>query len=248
MNRYPTEALSVRNLLKLSIRLHYVTLKQVIACVLVITIVKYFCVLLGKLYPVIASQLIISGVAIILTIYFFAAALLAAHRAFIDHPISVGEAIKTIGRKSVKIYTTFFAYFFGTMAVYFFAKFSAMRILKLLHMQTTSSPGVILYMAFLCMLFLALFYFSFPITVIDDKPVHKAFYESALLTEKNKLGILLSVCIFFMAYVLMMPKMLHEHFLVVYHLSALFDFVVLCVSIPLYINLLLLLMNDSKQQ
>lgn len=249
MNRYPKEEIGFKELVKRSLSLHYLTLKQVIVCVLVITIVKYFSMMLSVLYPEPMPLLINMIVSLIFYVYFFAAALLAAHRIFIDQPISISVALATVWRRGIRIFTTFFVYVFGLILVFYFAKLTGEGVLKLLHINPSlPNQGVIFYMAILCLLFLALFYFAFPITVINDKPVQQAFYDSVVLSEKNKFGILMSICILFIAYVLMTPKMVHAYLLAAYHLDVVFDFIVLCVAIPLYINAVLLLINDSKRQ
>lgn len=245
MNYYPTEEMSFKKLFRRSIRLHYVTLKQVIPYLLVITFVKYMSILFETLFSDPVFQIINYIICTLVIVYFFAVSLFAAHLAFSDQPKSMTVVMKTIWHRMITIYITFFIYSVGIFAIYFFTTLIVENVTKLMHVQL--SPSSAIFAAdFLCMVFIALFYFCFPIAIIDSKPVKKAFYEAVLLGEKNKFGILISICVLVFVHMLMMPQMLHEHLLSVYHLDALFDFVVLCVAIPLYINLILLLINDSK--
>ena len=248
MNRYFDHEMGFSDLFKRSFRLHYLTLKHTIPCILFITIAKYISASLIGLFQNIFVQAVIYIAAIAVIAYFFAVALLETHRSFIDKPQSIRDAIKTVWKRITPIATTFVAYIIGGIIVFIFMQsllFAAGKIF-----QPSSNLQLFLWIikSIFLMVYIAVLYFSFPLTIIDETPVFKAFYNSAVLTEKQKWGVFVLFFIFSAIVLLLTPGTINEYFLSVYHLDILFDFVVLCVAIPLYINLLLLLMHNAKLQ
>lgn len=249
MNRYPDNELTFSALFKRSMRLHYLTLKHTIFFILGITLLKYFSVLAIAITTGYAHQ-VIYIIAALIILYLFSAALLSAQRAFLDKPESALNAVKTIWRRVLPIYVTLLIYVVGMVILYYLIEYAALAVDKLLHEPQSSSlhGGSLILMTAVLFTYIAMLYFAFPLVIIDEKSVGKAFYDSAVLTEKNKAGVLLLILILCATLVLLTPGAVHEYFLSLYHLDAVFDFVVLCVATPIYINLLLLLINDSKQQ
>lgn len=248
MNRYANNETSSGGLLKYGIRLHHLTLKHTIPYLLFMTIAKYVAVLLLALFPNGFVQAIIYIVVIAAIAYFFAAALLATHHAFKDKPVATKDALKLVWQRIMPILITLFVYIVGAIVTYFFVKSILLGVEKLISNQATvMHQGMLLISLLISLVYIMLFYFSFALSVIDKTPFYKAFYDSALLGEKEKMGILFLFLIFGATILLLTPGMISEYFLSMYHLDALFDFVVLCVAGPLYINLLLLLINDAKQ-
>lgn len=248
MNRYFTNETSLSALFKRSLRLHYLTLKHSIFCILMLTLIKYLSVIFHTFFNNSYALWIITIVSVLIASYFFAAALLATHRSFNDHPQSIWNAMRTIKQQSVRIYTTFFTYIAGIVAVYYLCELFMMGIAHFVRPSSALHAGAFLFMLTFVLVFIATFYFSFPLSIIDEKPLKKAFFNSAVLTEKNKVGVLSQFFIIACVFVLMTPGAIHEYFLSVYYLDALFDFVVLCIAVPLYINLLLFIIQDSKLQ
>jgi len=247
MNRYPNNEMSLGDIFNRSVRLHYLTLKHTILCIFFITIVKYISMILIQSVST-QYQYLIYVIAATAIVYFFSAALFATHRAFIDESQSIRVTLKTIWHRAIQIYTTFAAYIIGIILVDYLSKLLVLGIDKIFHQAITSNGVTLIVTTILVMVYIATFYFAFPITVIDEKPAHKAFYISALLTEKTKFAVLISFMILSAVILLLTPGMINEYLLSTYHLDALFDFVVLCVAVPLYINLLLFIIHDAKQQ
>lgn len=248
MKRYTPEVLSLRDTLKRSLRLHYLTLKYTIFCILFITVTKYVSIWCASLFSNVILQFIIYVIATLIIFYFFAVALLATHCVFIDQPQSIRDTMKAIWHRRIPIYTTFIAYIAGAAIIYFLMSHLILSLDKMFHISPMIYAGLLIVMFTLFLIFVALFYFSFALSIIDEKNFQTAFYNSAILTEKNKMGLLMLFCILDATILLVTPKMVHEYFLSVYHLDVVFDFVVLCVAIPLYINLLLFLIHDTKQK
>ncbi|MCX7121238.1 MAG: hypothetical protein NTZ67_05645 [Gammaproteobacteria bacterium] len=250
MNRYPSAEISLKSTLKLSMRLHYLTLKKTIPCIALMMLVKYLAVFFIAVFPEVYMQLLCFFVGSLAIAYFFSVALLAAHHSFIDQPKPTLELFKEVNHRIFQILLTYFLYIAGIVFILVAAKLIVRALNQLyFHGSLSVSDGgglIILFIVF--MTYVALFYFAYPINVIDKKSIKISFYDSALLTEKNKVGVLMLFSILLIVLILLTPGTIHEYFLSMYHLDFIFDFIVLCVGVPFYINLLLLLINDSKQQ
>lgn len=250
MNRYPTEVVATRKLLRRAVRLHYLTLKHTIFFLLLITATKYAAVLLIDLVPNLYLDIVIEIIAAVFVVFFFSAALLSTHRSFIDKPFqSNKESLKIIWQEKQKIYATFFIYAIGVVAAYYVAQCIVLLGDKLLHATSPMEHPYVLMIGFVVFaMYVLMFYFSFPLSIIEKKSIPILFRDSVLLGEKNKFGVVFLCCMFAAVILLLTPGMIHEYLLSTYHLDALFDFIVLCVAAPIYFNFLLFMMSDAKVQ
>ena len=249
MNRYPTAISSYTQLLKQSFRLHYLTLKHTIFFIILLIAVKYFSVVLSLF---ITSRIILDSfyfIATLLAIYLASGALLAAHESFMDRSKSFVDIFSEVKKNIVNIYATFFLYIAGSVAMWYVARFFNLAIEKILAHEFSAVHGFAFIISLtLIIIFAAMFFFSYPLSVIDSKQIHKTFYNSLVLSDKSKFGIFVLFFILMAIDVLISPTSLEEHFLSTYHLGMVFDFVVLSVMLPLFINLLLLTIHDAKLQ
>lgn|SRR3990167_3815248 len=248
MTHYPAEENSARKLLRLSVKLHYVTLKYTISFFLAMVILKYIALFSLSFSIHYWLQILVEIITGFIIFYFFAAGLHSAHYALMDKPVeSMMANLKIIWEKKKIIYQTLVIYLLSVIAIFWLGKLIIVIVNRIAH-NTTGEPTTagIMIGAVLLIICAAMFYFSVPLAIIDKKPNHNFFYQSMLLSEKNKFGILLSYSILGATLLLLAPGMPHEYFLHVYHLDIVFDFIVLSVAGPIYFNLLLLLINDSK--
>ena len=248
MNCYPSQAMSLTDLLKRTIRLHYIGLRYSIFSVAFITVIKYLAIVFLTLYVNVYAQATTYLLSILCMVYFFALALWLTHQAFLDRPTPVSDGIKTITQHLFKIYITFLFYAVGAVAVFYAADLLGDLLHRLLQNYLPTGSVSLIITAALLLIYVAMFVFSMPLTIIDNKPFQKAFYESIFLTEKNRMGIFILYLIMFSVILLLTPGTLHEYFLSMYHLNVIFDFIVLSVGMPLFINLLLLMINNGKVQ
>src|SRR3989338_10942366 len=110
MNRYPSKELGFYDVVKWSFRLHYLSLKYSIACILLITVAKYASIFITTWVQNYYLERSVTCVFALAILFFFSAALLATHRAFVDRPKPIGDAINSIWKRVVPIYTTFLLY------------------------------------------------------------------------------------------------------------------------------------------
>src|SRR3990167_515408 len=205
MNRYPIDEQSFLSLLRKSLRLHYLTLKHTIAFIICITVVKYFAVWIEDLSSSLIFQYTIDFIAACGIAYFFAAALLATHYAFVDQPDTTKNIMNKINVRVKPILITFIIYILGGVLVVLFGKSLGLAVEKFFP-TSENAAGFILLVRIILL-------FTFAVTVL-------------LLT----------------------PATISEYFFSVYHVDIIFDFIVLCVAVPLYINLLLFLIDNAKKQ
>lgn len=247
MNCYPTGELGLGQLLKRSLRMHYLSLKYSIFCILLITFVKY----LGTTLPFLLNNpyiewplYLLSGVAIL---FLFSAALLATHRAFIDDPKPIGDAIRTIWARKLQIYAVLGAYFAGIVVLHYIVV-AIIAIEDHFFASIAIHGFTLMLLTAILLTFIAMFFFAPSFVVIEEGTFLKVARSSLILGEKNKFGTLVLFLFLFAMVLLLAPNSMHEYYLSTYHLDPLYDFVVLCVLLPLYINFTLFLINDSKQQ
>lgn len=248
MNRYPTEEMSPRQLLRRSVRLHYLTLKYTILFFLIMVVIKYLALFVLNFIANSYLKILVEIVAAVMIFYCFSATLLTAHQAFIDKPLlSFKHALKRIWFHSREIYATCLIYAAGGIIIYELTILTVFVVAKFTHPINPSTHNIILAVGIiLLVMYVSMLYFSVPLAILDQESIWKSFYRSVWLTEKNKVGIFISFSIVGILLLLLTPGMMHEYLLSVYHLDSLFDFVVLCVGAPIYINFLLFLIHDSK--
>ncbi|EKD45166.1 MAG: hypothetical protein ACD_70C00039G0003 [uncultured bacterium] len=248
MNYYPNQEIGITTLFGKSLRLHYLTLKHSILCIALITIVKFLAVCASNAVESGFLHWLFAIITAFFVVYFFSMALYATHHAFLDSPKSFLESAQSIWQNKIVIYSVFWLYVVGMFVVYYALKFVLEGLMYLFH-EPTHLQGVILIIctAFL-LVYVAIFYFSYPLSVIEHDSIFSAVQDSMLLSEKNKSGVLVSLMILFLIVLLASPGTMHEYFLSAYHLDGVFDFVLFCVGIPLYINLLLLTIHDTQLQ
>lgn len=249
MNRYPDAESNFTQLLKKSFRLHYLTLKHTIFFILLMIMVRYAAAIFTLLTPNETIRGIFYFIAGLLGVYLFSAALRATHESFMDRTKSFLDILKEIKKDIANIYLTFFAYIAGIVFTWYVARLLNLGIERILDRYFTAVHGFTFILSVtLILMFVAMFFFSYPLAVIESKKLKQAFYDSLILSDKNKFGIVVLLLLLLAIDMLISPASLQEYFLSSYHLGLIFDFVALCVMLPLFINLLLLTMHDARLQ
>lgn len=248
MNRYPNEVISLSRMFGKSVRLHYLTLKHSILFIFLITVIKFIATL--AIQPTTNTYLewLIIIIATFLIVYCFSAALYGVQAAFKDAPQSIAQNIKFVWQERYRIYSAFWIYVLGAVVLYYVLSLLLLGIEHFFgHLTTIHTTGLIITAALL-IVYVSMLYFSYPLTLIDNASLPKALHDSAELTDKNKFSVLTSLVLLFAVILLVTPGMMYEYLLSIYHLNIVFDFIVFSVGIPLYINLLLLIIHDAKLQ
>lgn len=248
MHRYLTEATTLTALLTQSIRSHYATLKHTIFYILCIAIIKNAAFYLADLTTNRFLSAVIFIVATLAAIYFFSAALLATHEVFCDQPKTAKDILFAIKERILKIYSSVILYVVGTVIVYYIIRLLLIVIGKIVHEPSAIHGGLLIIGWAIIFVYIAVFYFAMSLCVIKNITLKDAFHDSILQTERVKANVFLLYVILGAIVLLISPAMLHEYFLSTYYLTPLFDFIVLCVLGPIYINFMLLSMHDAQLQ
>jgi len=124
----------------------------------------------------------------------------------------------------------------------------------LLNLAGISSPNVAFYIrlfSFLfigfCIIFVLLrYFFAMPLIVLDKMKLMAAFKLSGHLVLDNYIRLLSVYAIFIFTIFVCSQQTRHAAILQTYHVSYLFDYVLLCFLLPFSFNLVLLLLRDLK--
>lgn len=248
MNRYPNEVISLSRMFGKSVRLHYLTLKHSILFIFLITVIKFIAALGIDFTTNSYLEWLIAIIATFLIVYCFSAALYGTQAAFKDAPEPLMQSVRSVWQHKYRIYSTFWIYVLGAVVLYYVLNLLMFGIEHFFgHLTTIHTTGLIITAALL-IVYVSMLYFSYPLTIIDGASLSKSFQDSAELTDKNKFSVLASLVLLFVVALLVTPGMMYEYLLSIYHLNIVFDFIVFSVGIPLYINLLLLVIHDAKLQ
>jgi len=93
---------------------------------------------------------------------------------------------------------------------------------------------------------LLLFFYALPILILEQERYLSSFAKSMSLIDHHWLHAFFPYSILLFIVVLVSPNTLHWHFLQAYHLTILFDLLVLSVMLPMFNIMVLLLLNDLR--
>lgn len=93
---------------------------------------------------------------------------------------------------------------------------------------------------------LIFFWFTLPLTILDKYSSLKALLKSPVLVGERWLQALTIYMGIGVLYIFTSPYTLHAHFFKSYHVLLAFDFVIYCLLLPLFLNYVVLLLNDFK--
>lgn len=246
MNRYFETPQKFSVIFGRAVRLHYLSLKYAIIPILLITLVKFLGNSFYQLTENSFARYVIVIVALTLCAYLFAIAFLSAHQAFLDQPNTFLNNTQQIWNEKLPVLISFWLYVGGLTVLYYFLSYVNTGIASLVSSHSPV-PGIVnIFIAAILIIYVALFYFLYPLSIIDSKNTLRVnCTRSITLSEKNKYGVIASLFILILMLLLVMPSSVPEYFLAMLHLDIVLDFCVFSVVLPLIINLLLLLIRDS---
>src|SRR3990167_4416566 len=218
MNRYPNTQSSFSQLLKKSFRLHYLTLKHTILCILAIALVKYIAAYFNVLTHNVFIDFTVDIITMFVIVYFFACALSATHAAFTDQPQSFINSAKSTWKNGINIFGTYVCYFIGFWIVLWCTRLISYAIGRIFHEPTVLHGLSLLLIAVLTIMYVAMFCFSYPLAVLEKKSIYQHFYDSIVLSEKQRFGIFILFVMLFALFFLLSPNSVQEYFLTNYHL------------------------------
>lgn len=250
MSRYPDETMSLGQLFTRSVALHYRTFKHAVFFILLFALVKDGGYFLSTLSENTYLQLGIAIIAFLVLILLLGCLFKSADIAISGDRQQFTSVLADTLKNYHVLLICLVLYVLGIVIAQYFSYFVRDILAQMFpHDEKTLHLTVFMLGIALIFLFLGMFAYAFPLCATGKaKTLGKAFYDSLILTVTNKFGVIVFFALSFMLFVLVSPTTLHEYYLATYHLSLLFDLVVLSVVMPIMINFLLLLINDSRLQ
>lgn len=246
---YPTEEVNLSKMFRLSFRQHFLAVKYLFLPILLLLFAKplFQSLDVASLNPylLLASKYFYFFIFILL----FSPGLLSVHAALNNQHQSYLASARIIMKNFFNIFGAIFCYFLGFVLIALAMHF----LMKGIRFFDPNAPHEIKLFLLLVefsgtLIFLCMFFFSYALSIIDQTNILKSFRNSMMLSEKNKFGIFVLLFIISMLYSLIKGGADQIDFIQAHHLILAYDFFALIVFVPLFANLLLLLVNDSKKQ
>jgi len=243
----PNTPRSFLDLLGISIKHHYAILKKTILLMLMIVVVKDWYVYLGGFPKNDALKFIVSTFMLIALIYLFMSLLYMAQRILHSEPVTLMDAFKATNQRLFHIYTASFIFIVVPTLFVLLAEFVFHLIMRG-HSGSTKFSGLIfVFVVGIPILYAYLRYFyTLPLIAMENFSLWKAFAEAQQLVQGNWARVFGIYACAIVIWVLVSPDTLHGHFMRMYHISGIFDFIVFCVTLPIMMNLIVFMRNDLR--
>lgn len=253
MNTYPKREITFRKMFQLSFRQHFSTMYYGFFCIALLFLIAFMHAhFLQNVHDHSFAPVTILGFKVIYVlffIFFFSVALLNTHQAFSGQGYHYTDAFRKICLRMPRLLLILGIYIGGMCLLIYLLRGLHTAIFYLDKQADSAVEFVVDFFSLIVfLLFICIFFFSFPLAVIKHDSLSTTFKESMLLSEKNKTGIILLLFFITMTYSLLLSQGQDISFVARHQLGYLYDFLVLCVMVPLCMNFLLLLINDAKQQ
>jgi len=235
------------DLLGISIRHHFTVLKKIIWLIVMIVVVKDLYIYLGG-FPTNPIWAYVVGIIMTaLLIYLFVTALYISNRVLHSEGVSLSEAFLAVNKRLIPLYSASLIFIVAPILVVILSELSlhyfagpAVERFKYTGLIFTLAVGIPILYAFLR------FFYTIPLIVTEDFPIWKAFSEASKLLGENWMRVFGVYACIIAVWLLVSPDTLHGHFMKAYHISALFDFIIFCVTLPIVTNLIVFMRNDLR--
>lgn len=245
---YPSKPLTYFRILLKSLRHHPIVLKQTILLIAVMVIVKDLFIYLGGLPSNIYLRWLFMVLISVVLIYLWSVMLYLTSELFSARVISLQSAIQRVNKRLLQIYGCCLTYVIGAALLVAFANF-LLLIAKRYDADiplVMESLWVVVLGGIPTLVYLISCLFALPIVIMEDVGVFAAFNQSRRLVKRRWFGVFGVYMIFLITMLLTSPNTIHAHLLRHYHIEVLFDFVVLCVMLPIFTNAVLFMLNDLR--
>jgi hypothetical protein len=243
----PNTPRSFLDLLGISIKHHYAVLKKTILLILMIVVVKDWYVYLGDFPKNDALKFMISTLMLIVLIYLFMSLLYMTHRILRSEPVMLPDTFKAINQRLFAIFSASFIFVVVPTLFVLLAEFVYHLILKDNSGGAKFSGLIFVFVVGIPILYAYLrYFFTLPLIAMENFSLWKAFGEAQKLVQGNWARVFGIYACAIVIWVLVSPDTLHGHFMRMYHVSGIFDFIVFCVTLPIMMNLIVFMRNDLR--
>lgn len=247
MINIPSTPRSLMDLLGLSVRYHFATFRRMIPLIIYIVIVKDAYVYLGGMPSNPYLYALVSLVMTVLFIYLIVAMLHLSNRILHSEYSDWRSALSDVRPYLGKVFLVF-VIFVVVLALLFMLAHWITGLIQAGRAHPSQYAGLLLTLAVGIPVMLAYlrFFYTIPLIVMEELPLKAAFKKAGQLCsgKENWLRVF-SVYAFGVAiWLLVSPDTLHGHFMKMYKVSAIFDLVVFCVTLPIMMNFVVLMRNE----
>lgn len=239
---YPKSTCPLSELLSLSWRYYFLTLKQVIVFIVLFVLLKAGFTYLPSLPWAISTVLGILITA--LCIFLYGMSIYRTHAALENTPVSIAAAWHIVKKRIALTFAACFLIMLG-----FFLIFQAGRWIILSLLGISGAVGgllLIICVGIPMILLLIFFYLTIPLTLVEKEPIWMIFYDSAQLTLKSGLSVVALYLTMILIAMLISTHSRHSQWLISHHLMEIFDWVVLCGLAPFFLNLTLFVLRNLR--
>lgn len=250
MIHLPSIPKTFSELLGFAIRRHFVVLRKIIWLIVFLVVVKDTYIYLGGM-PMNPYWLSLIGIVMaFLILYLISAMLYATHCVLYNENIDWRSALSDMTSRIGRVVFAFIFFVVIPIIFYFIGYWISHWLL-----EGSADPSkyfgliIVLLVSIPMMLVYLYYFFVIPLIVTENFAVREAFKRSPALIGhewRNLLRVFGVYACVLAIWLLVSPDTLHGHLLKMYKLSALFDFIVFSVTIPILMNLIILMRNDLK--
>lgn len=244
----PTKPMELTKLFRKAIQYHYPVLKNTWLIILFMVIVKDYYIYLGGFPENDWLRTTLQIISIALIVYLWSASFLVTNQAIHEQSIKLSDSFQQTLHKLPYIYLVVIAYVLLGIILHFFSILMAHGLHSLgINKVSAEQLSFVFFLSLPFMVILVSTLFTIPLLILEDASLFFALQESIRLVGfKNWLR---SFGIYFFGVAILLlvaPDTLHGHLLATYHLNAPYDFIVFVVTLPVFNNLLILLLHDLR--
>jgi len=250
MSYLPSTPRSFMDLLGLSIRHHFSAFRKMIFLIVLMVIVKDAYIYLGGMPQNLYLLGLVGVVMSFLLIYFVSTLLYLSHRVLGGEAVDWRVALKAVLPALGKIILAFLIFtIFPYLLILMGEWVTHVLVSGAAHKAQYAGLILVLSIGIPILIFYITYFFAVPLMLIDKLSLGKAFANAAHLASREwrNWGRVFGVYACGIAiWVLVSPDTLHGHLMKMYKLSAAFDFVVFCVTLPIMMNFIVFMCHDLK--
>ncbi len=247
MIHFPSTARTFLDVLGISIRHHFVVLRKTVWLIVMIVVVKDLYIYLGGMPANPIWQYFIGIVMLILLIYLFMAMLYMTNRVLRSEYVTLSDALSGMNKQLAPLYLSSLIFIIVPTLLLLLSEL-------ILHLMAGAGVDHYKYAGLIFVLVVGIpilygylrYFYTIPLIVMEDFPIWKAFREASQLVRKNWARVFGVYACAIAIWLLVSPDTLHGHMIQAYHISALFDFIIFCVTLPIMMNLVVFIRNDLR--
>jgi len=245
--KLPNFPVDLSSLFFLSVKHSFVVFKKLFVFIVALVVVKDASIYLGGMPANTYAKAVIALMMVVLLLYLIVSMLSVANRLFTSDKQLTGLQVLV---KVIPNFLKSLLVLIGFVLIFVLILLFSHWVSQWLHLEKGDHPVGSLFFVLAVGIFIMLVYvqlfFVIPLLVIKNLPIWGAVKRSnRLAASKENWFRIFAIYVFCLViWMLISPNTLHGHFMEVHKLSALFDLIVLSITVPILMNLIILTYND----